>query len=309
MLANSHGPDRYRYRRELGRRCYSRRSTCDPLWRGIVDGQPSNLPSAAALARRAKQKYDATYGADRPALPSGIEEQAEFFFDCNELGTVYLRTYIDNDAFAGPPNAGHIAIADLLLVGGIQTAASTNVDTMIETAGMMLFGRIGAGIDGITVAALPPHRAPLLKIHGCWGIDPTTTVWTARQLLVEPIASRISSSETWLSVRLLDRDLVIVGYWTDWDYLNDVLARALGQVRPARVIVVDPSESATLAAKAPTFSRLGNAPRPRSFTCKHRATSSLTGCASPSRAASCDECCIPGESDFEKRRARIPTPR
>ena len=207
--------------------------------------------------RRAKQKYDATYGADRPALPSGIEEQAEFFFDCNELGTVYLRTYIDNDAFAGPPNAGHIAIADLLLVGGIQTAASTNVDTMIETAGMMLFGRIGAGIDGITVAALPPHRAPLLKIHGCWGIDPTTTVWTARQLLVEPIASRISSSETWLSVRLLDRDLVIVGYWTDWDYLNDVLARALGQVRPARVIVVDPSESATLAAKAPTLFALG----------------------------------------------------
>ena len=123
------------------------------------------------------------------------------------------------------------AIADLLLVGGIQTAASTNVDTMIETAGMMLFGRIGAGIDGITVAALPPHRAPLLKIAvlgdrpDSYGVDSETTSCRADCQVA-------SLQQDWLSVRLLDRDLVIVGYSTDWDYLNDVLARALARLDP-----------------------------------------------------------------------------
>jgi hypothetical protein len=64
-----------------------------------------------------------------------------------------------------------------------------------------------------------------------------------------------------LTVRLLDRDLLIVGYWTDWDYLNGVLERSLGAVRPARVIIVDPAEGASLAAKAPALYALGQRAR------------------------------------------------
>lgn len=224
---------------------------------GLSMASPSDLPSAATLAAAAKRKYDARYGTSRPPLPQGIEEQAEFFFRQGDLGTVYLRTYIDKDAFAGPPNPGHEAIADLLIVRGIQTAVSTNVDVMIETAGQMLFGQIGVGTCRDSVARLQPDVSPLLKVHGCWNFNAAETVWAPSQVTVEPIASRITNSADWMQVRLLDRDLVIVGYFTDWDYLNGVLEQTLGRVRPARVIVVDPSDGAWLAAKAPELYALG----------------------------------------------------
>jgi hypothetical protein len=52
-----------------------------------------------------------------------------------------------------------------------------------------------------------------------------------------------------LNVRLLDRDLLIVGYWTDWDYLNEILAATLGAVNPARVIVVDLADRRNVSGK------------------------------------------------------------
>lgn len=225
---------------------------------GLSMAPPSSLPSAATLAADAKRKYDSQYGATRPPLPAGIEEQAEFFFRRGELGTVYLRTFVERDAFAGPPNPGHEAVADLLLVRGIQTAISTNVDAMIETAGQMLFGQIGVGYGRDSVACLQPEVSPLLKIHGCWSFDSASTVWAPSQVTAEPVHSRITGSADWMEVRLLDRDLLIVGYFTDWDYLNTVLERTLGRVRPARVIVVDPSDGTWLAGKAPALHGLGS---------------------------------------------------
>ena len=227
------------------------------LGAGLSMAPPSNLPSAAAIAAAAKQKYDATYGVTRAPLPAGVEDQAEFFFQRGELGTVYFRSLVDQNAFAGQPNAGHYASADLLLVRGVQTAVTTNVDALIETAGSLLLGQIGVGIDGHVVAALPPDTAPLLKIHGCRVCDCDNMVWAPGQLTVSPVSQRIANSATWLNGRLLDRDLVIVGYWTDWDYLNTVLESTLGAVRPARVIVVDPADPATFATKAPELFALG----------------------------------------------------
>lgn len=224
---------------------------------GLSMASPSKLPSAAQLAAAAKVKYDALYGTTRPPLSTTIEEQAEFFFQRGELGTVYLRALIDHNAFAGQPNAGHLAIADLLLVQGIQTAVSTNVDTLIETAGQMMFGQIGVGIDKTSVATLPPEISPLLKLHGCWAFDRNNTIWAPGQLSAEPVAGRIDGSKEWLSVRLLDCDLLIVGYFTDWDYLNGVFEHTLGDVRPARVVVIDPSDGAWLATKAPALYALG----------------------------------------------------
>jgi hypothetical protein len=224
---------------------------------GLSMASPSNLPGAAQVAAEAKRLYSARYGTTRPPLPAGIEEQAEYFFNRGELATIYLRTLVDQDAFAGQPNAGHLAVADLLLVCGIHTVISTNVDCLIETAGNMLFGQVGVGINRDAVARLPPNRSPLLKIHGCWQYDKDNTIWTTQQLLVEPTAGRIAESAKWLTNRLLDRDLVIVGYWTDWGYLNGVLSEALGDVRPARVVVVDPCDDATLKAKAPGLYALG----------------------------------------------------
>jgi hypothetical protein len=229
------------------------------LGAGLSMAPPSSLPSAAALAAAAKKKYDSIYGTARAPLAAGIEEQAQFFFDRGELATVYFRTLVDFDAFAGQPNAGHQAVADLLLTRSIQTGVTTNVDAMVEAAGAQMFGQIAVGIDGATCAALPPDRSPYLKIHGCRSRDIDNTVWAPGQITTPPVSGYIASSANWLNVRLLDRDLLIVGYWTDWDYLNEVLAQTLGQIHPARVIVVDPANGDTFENKAPALFALGQA--------------------------------------------------
>jgi hypothetical protein len=61
---------------------------------GLSMDAPSSLPSAATMAARAKEKYDATYGASRAPLPLGIEEQAEYFFGRGELDSVYFRLFV-----------------------------------------------------------------------------------------------------------------------------------------------------------------------------------------------------------------------
>ena len=71
--------------------------------------------------------------------------------------------------------------------------------------------QVGASVDRARVAALAPSISPLLKIHGCWS-DPPSTVWAAGQIAAEPIKTRIEECGLWLCNRLLDRDLVIVGY-------------------------------------------------------------------------------------------------
>ena len=139
---------------------------------GLSMAPPSSLPSAAALAQSAKQKHDAMFCPGEPPLSTDIEEQAQHFFERGQLATVYLRTLIDQNAFAAPPNPGHYSVADLLLVRAIQTAITTNVDTMIETAGQMLFGQVASAVDGISAAAFPPNTSPLLKLHGCRSADP-----------------------------------------------------------------------------------------------------------------------------------------
>ena len=226
---------------------------------GLSMAPPSSLPSAAAIAAEAKRKYDAMHGAGLAPLSPDIEQQAEFFFQQGKLASVYFRTLIDPHVFAAPPNDGHFAVADLLLVQGIQTAVTTNVDMLIETAGQRLYGQIGTGLDQAEVVVLPPHTSPLLKIHGCRHKDHDNMVWAPGQITAPPVADRIASSAQWLIQRLADRDLLIVGYWTDWDYLNQVFERVLDQIRPSKVIVVDPADSASFQAKAPNMYALSDA--------------------------------------------------
>lgn len=224
---------------------------------GLSMAPPSLLPSAFSVGAAAKQRYDARYGATRPPLAEGVEDQAQFFFQRGELATAYFSNLIDQNAFAGPPNPGHIAIADLLLIRAIRIAITTNVDTLVETAGQPLFGQVGVGIDGHAVAALAPDESPLLKVHGCRTIDRANMVWARGQLAIAPVADRIATSTACLNVRLLNRDLLIIGYWTDWDYLNEVLGATLGAVNPSRVIVVDPADGAVFQEKAPALYALG----------------------------------------------------
>ena len=111
------------------------------------------------------------------------------------------------------------------------------------------------------VQSLPDKKSPLLKIHGCWN-QPEQTIWAPGQVSAEPTRTRIENCGQWLELRLANRDLLIVGYWTDWDYMNDVLETTLGSVHPSRVIVVDPCESAEFRKKAPVLYDLGVRAKP-----------------------------------------------
>jgi hypothetical protein len=223
---------------------------------GLSMAPPSGLPSAWTLANKAKRKYDARYAGVLPPLPALIEEQAELFFQAGQLGSVYLTEYIDHSAFAGAPNPGHFAVADLLLAGAFRMAITTNVDQLIEAAGLNLHGQVFTGIDGHGLATIPARTAPLLKIHGCWVADRFNTVWAPGQLDASPVRERIEQSATWLQANLLNKDLVVVGYSTDWDYLNAVLERTLGVVAPSSVLVVDPVSPTDFTIKAPQLSML-----------------------------------------------------
>ncbi len=223
---------------------------------GLSMAPPSSLPSAASIAKTAKQKYDATFGTTRSPLPESIDDQAQFFFEQNELVTSYLRQYVDHHAFAAYPNDGHFAIADLLITNALTIGVSTNVDILIETAGNHLSGHVSTGLTRNQVAAFPPDVSPLLKLHGCWS-DKSTTIWAVGQVSEPETKQRLEDCSAWLSQQLLDRDLIVVGYWTDWDYINDLLAMSLEASNPNRIIVVDPCDSAEFEEKAPVLYELG----------------------------------------------------
>lgn len=58
-----------------------------------------------------------------------------------------------------------------------------------------------------------------------------------------------------MRLQLPGKDLLVVGFWTDWGYLNDVVADALDAGALTSVTVIDPAGSAALQAKAQHFGR------------------------------------------------------
>ena len=60
---------------------------------------------------------------------------------------------------------------------------------------------------------------PLIKFHGCL-TRKRETLWTQAQLADPPIADRIHSCSEWMRLQLPNKDLVVIGFWTDWGYLN-----------------------------------------------------------------------------------------
>ena len=56
-----------------------------------------------------------------------------------------------------------------------------------------------------------------------------------------------------MELELPGKDLLVVGFWTDWGYLNDVLANALNVNPFGSFTVVNLETSAALQAKAPNL--------------------------------------------------------
>lgn len=217
---------------------------------GLSMPAPSFLPTARDLAREAARRHSAKTGQVLDlSIREDIEAQARLFHSSKQLQTYFLPNLIDWTGFAGSPNPGHFAVADLLLSHALAINVTTNVDVLVEKAAAALgYERLDVAISGAQAAVARPHP-PFLKIHGCVR-DPADTLWCREQLTESPWDLRIAQSAQWLAGGLMQKDLVFVGFWSDWPYLNDVLNAVLVDQTPRSVTLVDPSDGAVLAAKA-----------------------------------------------------------
>jgi len=219
---------------------------------GLSMPEPSDLPSARELAAHCANKHAMVSGdVLSDELREDIEAQAQYFRERAQLESYFLERLVDWKPFFGEPNEGHYAIADLLLCRAADLSVSANVDTLVERAAEELGETdFEACIRG-SEAAVPRHYQPLLKIHGCARRGRRDTLWCREQLQEPEWQARILDTARWLTGRLSERDLVFVGYWTDWAYLNEVLAQVIENGRPRSVTLIDPSPPEALRAKAP----------------------------------------------------------
>jgi len=222
---------------------------------GISMGQPTGLPSAALLCQRCAAKYETLTGEQLgDDHHSNLELFARLLLSRDQLRPFLIERLIEWGDFRDRPNAGHVATADLLLCEGLRAVISTNYDTHIEDAARLLGERdFRAALDGDEVVRNQLRHEPLLKLHGCCLLDRANTVWLQEQLQEAELGQRIARSTTWAEANLRHRDFLIVGFWSDWSYLNAVLESLLTNVEAGHerlVVVVDPSTTEELEEKA-----------------------------------------------------------
>ncbi len=227
---------------------------------GLSMATPSNLPSARVVAEKCFDKYRLQSAPEfDPKLRDDLEALAEYFAKLSILESVFIRHLVPWKDFIRPPNAGHAAIADFLITRAAVAAISSNYDGLIERRAWEYGADFCSSLDGDEATAVPNSQGPLLKFHGCSVKDRLSTVWARSQLEGALIAERIEKSKTWMAANLKEKDLLIVGFWSDWDYLNAILGAALVDVRPLSVTVVDSSSTESLEEKAPDLWSIAHA--------------------------------------------------
>lgn len=222
---------------------------------GLSMALPSDVPSAKDLANQVADAYRTVTGSlDLEPHRDNLEEVAEYFLQRHELEPILIRTLVDWRPFRGHPNAGHFCLADFLGAYVVAHVTTTNFDELIELAARHLGeGDFQSALHGHEAAAGGRAHAPYLKVHGCVNRDRDHTLWCRGQLGDGEIAARLGQSSAWLTANLMQRDVVILGFWSDWKYLNEVLENCLNPAVPAAVTIVDPKTDAELAAQAPTL--------------------------------------------------------
>jgi hypothetical protein len=216
---------------------------------GLSMAAPSQLPSAVGVSRLCFDRYQLMNPAIPIALRDDLEGLADYFLDLHMLHSHFIAHLVPWARMIGVPNSGHEAIADFLLTGTIDYVFTTNFDWLIERAGEELGAYLIASLTAGEANAHEAHHRPILKAHGCGRRDPDQTVWTRRQLAIAPVAPRVSSIRDWLAARLPNRDLLVLGFWTDWAYFTQALETCLSAGHPATVTVVDLASDADLQAR------------------------------------------------------------
>ena len=229
---------------------------------GLSMAPPSSLPSAWRVAGMCFDEYQLTIDPlIDPALRDNLEALAEHFVGLNTLNAVFIEHLVPWEEFERPPNAGHAAVADFLITKTIVTGLSSNYDKLIERCAWDYGADFRGSLDGVHATVASNKQAPLLKFHGCSHIDRSSTVWAPSQLHDPTISDRIAKSKVWMAANLRQKDLLVVGFWSDWDYLNQVLGDAVQGLDPLSVTVIDPSPTAALQTKAPGLWALAHQPQ------------------------------------------------
>ena len=212
---------------------------------------PSSLPSAAETAAFCASEYERRVAPLPAGVGEDIEELARYFRGQGELETLFIGRLVPWARFAGSPNPGHAAVADLLACQVVGAAVTTNFDVLVEAASRSLGEPdFRATVEVVDLGAVTKHGS-YVKLHGCGARSRRLTIWCREQLADAPIATRIDAFVEWLAPRLRDHDLMLVGFWSDWQYLGDVLRRTLSASQPRHVFLVDPAADDQLAEKAP----------------------------------------------------------
>jgi len=218
---------------------------------GLSIPAPSGLMSAIQVSRACYDRYMAI--AALPAsMRDNVEELAGHFYASGEFASVFLGL-VPWSELIGQPNAGHAAVADFLICRAAEAVLSANFDPLIEYWATGLKVDMRPALDGQQATNFGRNHAPLVKFHGCLTLDRERTLWTVGQLTDHTIAARVESCSQWMALNLPGKDLLVVGFWTDWGYLNDVIANALNVAAFNSVTVVDLKSEADLQTSAPAF--------------------------------------------------------
>jgi hypothetical protein len=206
--------------------------------------------SAVRVARACYDRY-APITVLPVTLRDDVDGLAGYFHGRGEFLT--FLGLVPWDDLVGEANAGHAAVGDFLICGAARAALSANFDVMIEQWANARKVAMRGALDGHEAADFANVTAPLVKFHGCLQRDRNATLWTQGQLNEPAVRQRIDSCSSWMQLHLPGKDLLVIGFWTDWGYLNATLAAAMATEPFASVTVVDPLDGAALQAKAPSL--------------------------------------------------------
>jgi hypothetical protein len=219
---------------------------------GLSVPLPSDLPTAVRVAQACYDTWQPTESLD-PALRDNVDLLAGHFYARGDFERVFIQKLVPWNDLVGSPNRGHAAVADLLISRSAHAALSANFDPMIERWAEERKIAMRGALTGQEAVAFADVTNPLIKFHGCLQRDRERTLWTQHQLAEPQIQQRTASCSQWMNLHLPGKHLVVVGFWTDWGYLNDVLANAFAIANASSVTVIDPSPKKDLQAKAPTL--------------------------------------------------------
>lgn len=100
---------------------------------GLSMAAPSSLPSAWRVAEMCFDEYQLTIDPlIDPALRDNLEALAEHFVGLNTLKAVFIEHLVPWEEFERPPNPGHAAVADFLIIKTVVAGLSSNYDKLIE---------------------------------------------------------------------------------------------------------------------------------------------------------------------------------